>query len=216
MENNKREWPPVRRPRRRGFNIRPVAMVLALVLLVGAAVGGTIAWLIDDTDPIANTFTVGNIDIALTETFNTDSDGDQENDKWFGKMVPGCTIDKDPKVTVVGGSEDCWLFVEVVESTNLDSFINYEVADGWKELSAGIYYREVAASDIDQKFGVLKDDEVSVLAGVTKDMMDAIEDGSATSPTLTFTAYAIQQAGLTDQNTDGTVDAVDAWKLISS
>ena len=41
MENNKREWPPVRRPRRRGVNIRPIALALALVLLVGAAVGGT-------------------------------------------------------------------------------------------------------------------------------------------------------------------------------
>ena len=195
MENNKREWPPVRRPRRRGINIRPIALLLALVLLIGGAVGGVVAWFIDQTDPVENTFTVGNIDIALEESNNLNL-----------KMVPGCTIKKDPLVTVEGGSEDCWLFVEIVESTNLDSFINYEVADGWKELSAGIYYREVAASDIDQKFGVLKDDEVSVLAGVTKDMMDAIEDGSATSPTLTFTAYAIQKAGFDD--------AAAAWEKV--
>ena len=83
---------------------RTLALILALVLVFGAAVGGTIAYLTDTTDPVTNTFTVGNIDITLAET------------KDDFKMVPGCDIAKDPKVTVTANSEDCWLFVKIDES----------------------------------------------------------------------------------------------------
>ena len=183
MENNKREWPPVRRPRRRGINIRPVALLLALVLLIGGAIGGVIAWLTDNSGPVENTFTVGNIDIDLAESQDLDL-----------KMVPGCDIVKDPLVTVVKDSEACWLFVEITESANLDNFITYAVADGWTELEGveGVYYREVGASDDNQEFAVLANDKVTVKTDVTKAMMDAINDGTATDPTLTFTAYAVQ------------------------
>ena len=98
---------------RRNRRILMTVCLLALVMVV--SVGATIAWLTDTTDPVTNTFTVGNIDITLAET------------KTDFKMVPGNTIDKDPKVTVVGGSEDCWLFVKVEESDNLDDFITYTV-----------------------------------------------------------------------------------------
>ena len=227
MENNKREWPPVRRPRRRGINVRPIALLLALVLLIGGTVGGVIAWFIDITAPVQNTFSVGNIDITLSETFNTDSNSDNDADKWVGKMVPGAELPKDPKVTVTGGSEACWLFVKVekkgkavVDTTEkvFDDFISYELADNWIELEgqSGIYYRQVTASDADQEFAVLKDNKVTVKSGVTKGMMDALGTDSAEQLSLTFTAYAIQQANLTDQNSDSIVDAKDAWELIST
>lgn len=162
---------------------KSIALVLALVLVVGGVVGGTIAWLTDKTEEIKNTFTVGNIDITLAET-TTDY-----------KMIPGETIAKDPVVTVVGGSEACWLFVEITESDNLDDFITYAPAAGWTVLEENVIYREVAAAEADQIFAVLEGDEVTVNGGVTKAMMDAIEDGTATEPTLTFKAYAIQKAG---------------------
>ena len=161
---------------------KSIALVLALVLVVGGVVGGTIAWLTDETQAVTNTFTVGNIDIDLTETTGENY-----------KMIPGKTLDKDPKVTVKAGSEDCWLFVEITESANLDDFITYAPAAGWTELEAGVYYREVAASDADQEFAVLEGDEVTVDGGVTKAMMDAITE--KTQPTLTFKAYAIQKEG---------------------
>lgn len=200
MENNKREWPPVRRPRRRGINIRPVAMALALVLLVGAVVGGTIAWFIDETPAKENIFTVGNIDIDLTET------------KTDFKMVPGCTIDKDPKVSVTDGSEDCWLFVKIDESANLDEFITYAVATGWTagdgtSIPGNVWYRSVMADDTERVFSVLTGDEVTVKDTVTKKMMDALTD--ATRPTLTFTAYAVQYY----ETNDTPMDVAAAWAL---
>ena len=117
---------------------KTLALVLALTLLVAGVVGGTLAWLTDQTAEVKNTFTVGDINIGLTET-TTDY-----------KMVPGNTIAKDPTVTVKANSEACWLFVKVTESANLDDFITYAIATGWTELEAGVYYREVPASAADQ------------------------------------------------------------------
>ena len=162
-----------------------LALALSLALAVAIGIGGTLAWLTDTTPELKNTFTVGNIGIDLDETA-----------KNF-KMVPGQTIAKDPKVTVKAGSEACYLFVEVKRSENLGEFITYDIAGGWTALNEsthpGVYYREVTTNTNDQSFDVLASNAVSVKNTVTKSMMDKLEDG--TRPTLTFTAYAVQQAG---------------------
>lgn len=157
---------------------KTLALVLALTLLVAGVVGGTLAWLTDQTAEVKNTFTVGDIYIGLTET-TADY-----------KMVPGNTIAKDPTVTVKANSEACWLFVKVTESANLDDFITYAIATGWTELEAGVYYREVPASAADQTFSVLAGDAVTVKNDVTRTML---ETAKTDAPTLTFKAYAIQR-----------------------
>ena len=53
---------------RRNVSNKTVAILLALVLAIGCAVGGTLAWLISKTDPVVNTFTYGDINIGLEET----------------------------------------------------------------------------------------------------------------------------------------------------
>ena len=159
---------------------KTLALVLALTLLVAGVVGGTLAWLTDQTAEVKNTFTVGDINIDLTET-TADY-----------KMVPGNTIAKDPTVTVKANSEACWLFVEVTESENLDTFITYAIAEGWTTLPGvdGVYYREVSASNADQTFPVLAGNTVTVKSDVTKTML---ETAKTDAPTLTFKAYAIQR-----------------------
>ena len=159
---------------------KTLALVLALTLLVAGIVGGTLAWLTDQTAEVKNTFTVGDINIGLTET-TTDY-----------KMVPGNTIAKDPTVTVKANSEACWLFVQVTESTDLKDFITYAIAEGWTALPGvdGVYYREVPASAADQTFSVLADDAVTVKSDVTRTML---ETAKTDAPTLTFKAYAIQR-----------------------
>ena len=64
---------------------------LAVVLVLCCAVGGTLAWLTQKTDAVVNTFTVGDINITLTET-------EREY-----KMVPGNTIDKESHRHGTGG-----------------------------------------------------------------------------------------------------------------
>lgn len=183
---------PVRRRRRRN-PLKPMLIAMAVVLLLGCVTGGTLAWLTDKTDEVVNTFTTSNIDITLTETGAT-------NNRASFKMIPGYTIDKDPKVTVVEGSEDCWLFVKIDESDNLRSYVSYTVADGWNKLIEdkdgnplnGIYYRAVLTTAPEKAFSVLKDDKVTVLDTVTKTMMEDLAKEGATQPTLTFQAAAVQ------------------------
>lgn len=190
---------------------KKIALLLACVMAFGIAVGGTLAWLIDDTDPVVNTFAPSTINIDLTETFTKDTDGDGKADVWEKKMVPGDTLAKDPKVTVGANSEACWLFVKVEKSANFDTYMTYGIADGWKAVSGfdGVYYREVAASTAAQEFVVLKENKVTVKETVTKAQMD---DLTTDYPTLTFTAYAIQSANLKDGATAVTT-AEAAWKL---
>lgn len=147
------------------------------------------------TDSVKNTFTVGDINIDLTETTGETY-----------KMVPGNTLGKDPKVTVKAGSEACWLFVKVEESENFDAFMTYAIADGWTALSGvgGVYYREVSATDADTDFTVLKNNQVIVKEDVTKQQLQGVKDNL---PTMTFTAYAVQQ--------DNIADAATAWAKVT-
>lgn len=168
--------------------------MLSAALIVCATVAGTLAWLTDTTDPVVNTFTVGDINITLTESENLDL-----------KMVPGRTITKDPKVTVKAGSEACWLFVKVVKSGNFDSFMTFEIANGWTELTegSGVYYRIVgdksADGATDEPFPVISGNKVTVKNIVTKADLNGLTE--ATYPTLTFTAYAVQKDGINDATT---------------
>ena len=186
-------------------------LLLALVLIAGAAVGGTLAWLTDTTDAVQNTFTTSDIKIELAESENLDL-----------KMVPGCTIAKDPKVTVKAGSEKCYLFVKIEELNKFRDFMTYDMAvesNGtaiWTELTGvngvnGVYYRVVDASTADQVFYVLKGDTtypnglVTVKGEVTKAMMNGLTE--STYPTLTFTAYASQYM----KNNTAPFTAAEAW-----
>lgn len=86
--------------------------LLALVLVLGCAIGGTIAWLTDDAGPVTNTFTVGDINIDLNETTGTQY-----------KIIPGGESAKDPKLTVQSGSEKCYVYAYVENNLALNNSI---------------------------------------------------------------------------------------------
>lgn len=178
---------------------RSKALLLALcaVLLVAVSVLGTMAYLTSKTQVITNTFTVGDINIELTET---------KPESKQAKIIPGVDIEKDPKVTVKKDSEACWLFVKVEQTgTFVKDKVTYSVmtgADGWEALPDvdGVYYREVAAVTTDTDFYVLTGNTahpngvVIVSDELTKAEVDTIADGN--QPKLTFTAYAVQKEGI--------------------
>ena len=174
-----------------------VVAMLAVTLLIGCAIGGTVAWLTDKTTAVTNTFTYGDINIELTETKPTNKQA---------KIIPGVDIEKDPKVTVKANSEACWLFVKVEKAgTFVDGKVTYSIADGWTKLTGvtgvdNVYYREVNAVTADNDFAVLKGNVVTVSDTLTKEDIKNI----TTNPTLTFTAYAVQQENIPD--------AATAWK----
>ena len=203
MSDYKRNPRGARRARKSLSRKALVVLSLMMVLAV-AAVGGTIAWLTDTTETVTNTFTTSDIDITLTETGVTSSDGAMVNSY---KMVPGYTITKDPTVHVLANSEKCYLFVKVEKSTNFNSFLSYTMADGWTELPevAGVYYRTVESKTTNQDFAVIKDNTVTVLSTVTKEAMNKLTTDSY--PTLKVTAYATQYM----KNNTESFTAADAW-----
>ena len=185
--------------RRRSVGMKTFVAMLALVLVIGCAVGGTVAWLTAQTGPVVNTFTYGDINITLSETTGDDY-----------KIIPGVDIEKDPKVTVEANSEACWLFVKVdKEGTFVANKVTYSIADGWTQgdgtkIPANVYYRAVDAVNNDTDFAVLKDNKIYVSEELTKGDLQSI----TAQPKLTFTAYAVQK--------DGIADAATAWAKVST
>ena len=187
---------------RRGLGGKAVTAMLALTLVLAAywAVGGTAAWLAAKSEPIASTFTFGDINITLTET------DPQEQPI---KIIPGVDIPKDLKVTVQANSVDCWLFVKVVETgTFVENKVTYFIDDGWtkgdgSQIPTNVYYREVNTATDDSVFSVLMGDKITVSNELTKADIENI-----TGPTLTFTAYAVQREGIDT--------AADAWTRIDT
>lgn len=202
--------------KRRGVTSKTLVLALVLMMVVGATIGGTIAWLTDTSDTVVNTFTDSDIEITLAES---DTDLNTAGEQHDYKMVPGYTITKDPKVTVETGSEKCYLFVKLEKANNFDSFLTYEIADGWTPLTDanndgiaddGVYYRIVDTAEMGTAYSVLKDDQVMVQGTVTKEMMDALTE--QTYPKLTVTAYASQF----NKTATESFDVNTAWTNISS
>ncbi|MBE5786917.1 MAG: hypothetical protein E7324_05170 [Clostridiales bacterium] len=169
-----------------------------MVLLIAAAVafcgiaGGTVAFIMARSAPVQNVFIMEGIAIDLTET----PAGEGSNGENRYEMVPGALIDKDPQVTVRGGSMAAWVFVKLEKSENFDAFMTYAPAEGWLPLEdvENVYYRAVEADEEDQIFRVLEDNQVKVKDDVTVLALRALTE--ETFPTLTITAYAVQQAGV--------------------
>lgn len=170
---------------------KALLMVLAAALIVAASIGGTLAWLSDKTTAITNTFTAGDVEIELDETTGTTY-----------TLVPGATIAKDPTVTVIANSEDCYVFVKVTNPLGQGITLDIASAD-WQVVSTSgndTVYKyigsEANANDI-----ILKNAAAVELAVFTTVTVPSTLT-SLTGGQIAVTAYAVQAnnlpAGLTD------------------
>ena len=166
--------------------LKVIAIVLCAATLVVASVAATVAYLTMKTPTVKNTFTSGNIEITLEQTSQLN----------VPKMVPGQEFTVNPRVTVKEESENCYLFIQIEESDNFDTFLSYEVAAGWTELTDGsnIYYREVNYNVADQVFDVIKGDKITAKVDCTKQQYTELNG----APFMKFTAYAVQKVGIAD------------------
>lgn len=193
-----------------------VVAMLAVTLLIGCAIGGTVAWLTAKTDSVINTFTYGDINIDLWETkdgMHTESrlneNGYVVNARSDLKIIPGVDLPKDPTVTVKAGSEACWLFVKVEKSgTFVTDKVTYAIDNTvWTQLDnvAGVYYKKIdTLTASDTNYNILQDKKVTVSQELTKSEINSIEEGQK-NPTLTFKAYAVQL--------DAAQTAAGAWAI---
>ncbi len=181
--------------RRRSISGKMFVTMLAVVLLVGCIIGGTVAWLTDKTDPITNTFTYGKVNITLQETTGENY-----------KIVPGVNIKKDPSVTVEGGSEPCYVFVKVEENgTFVEGKVTYRMSVFWTELEGvdNVWYLKAGGVVNPQTISILANDQITVSENLTMEEIKQV----GTAPTLTFTAYAVQQSG--------SANAAEAWAKVN-
>lgn len=116
------------------------AISLTVSLLAIAALGATLAYF-TDTKTVTNTFTMGNVKIALTEP-NWASSGVID-----GKTIyPGEALKKDPTVKNIGANP-CVVRLQVTMPDGFEDLISIEtdyetnkLGENWKKHSDGYYY----------------------------------------------------------------------------
>lgn len=115
---------------------KTLLLMLCAVVLVVSSVLGTVAYLTSEAE-VKNTFTVGKVQIKLEETNQiTRTDGTVGLDL---HLLPGIPVDKDPTVTVLQNSEDCYVRMKVAVANVTEM----------KAAFAGLKYTGVHGSDID-------------------------------------------------------------------
>jgi predicted ribosomally synthesized peptide with SipW-like signal peptide len=187
---------------------RTKALLLALsaVLLVVSTVMATMAFLTSKTEVVKNTFTVGNVNITLDEAKvneygkPVDANGNEvllanaprQTTNTY-KLLPGHTYTKDPIVHVTKGSEECWLFVRVVDQIadiqDATTVAAQMAAKGWAlvtgQTDVWAYNTKVDARNEAKDIPVFDSFKITGTADV------AAYDGK----TITVQAYAIQADG---------------------
>lgn len=204
---------------------RILLTVCSAALLVCVTVGATVAYL-TSTATVTNTFSVGNVSIKLDEAkANPDGSLVPNADRVKAnsyKLLPGHTYNKDPMVTVLKGSESCYVKMTVTFSkaaeldaiftpngANMTSIFKGYDSTNWidkgntKDTAANTrtyefwYKAAVAAPDGDVALDALFD-SITVPGTITNDQLATLKD-----MTITVNAYAIQA--------DGFANAEAAW-----
>lgn len=145
-------------------NVLMMALSLALVAVI--AVGGTLAYLTADTGTLTNTFefTTKNIALKLEETaykadsssfygYNVEGIGDASSKTvnatgtddgiTYTDIVPGAQISKEPKLTVVADSVDCYVYALVTGVTDTQSDTSFWTVfntEKWTKVDVGDDY----------------------------------------------------------------------------
>lgn len=104
-----------------------VALSMAVLMLAVCVIGGTLAYFTDTTEAKVNEFTVGNVDINLTEP------------KWKGDatLMPGKSYAKDPTITVGAKSQDAYVFLKL-DMNKYVSLVNLMGVDAYKNHIGGL------------------------------------------------------------------------------
>lgn len=140
---------------------KALAVSLCAILLVVASVMGTMAYL-TSTETVKNTFTVGNVSIKLDEA-KVNEDGkpiegaDRVKENSY-HLMPGHKYTKDPTVTVLKGSDDSYVRMNVTVkfknklndttlATKLDEiFLGYD-ANEWERKGDRVITTETDEKD---------------------------------------------------------------------
>ena len=193
---------------------RTMIFVTAMVLLFAMVTGSTLAYMTSKTATVQNTFTYGNVLITLDEA-PVNSDGQATNGARVTantyRLFPGKTYDKDPTVHVDADSEDCYLFVRVVnpisgiEDADGDTIAKQMQDRGWTLVSGKTnVYAYNGTSQGTTTATVSKGENIKVFETVT------IADDAKFAGTygqVTIEAFAVQAEGF--------ASAAAAWTAVA-
>lgn len=174
------------------MNKRKILLLAAAVCMIAIlAVGGTLAYFTDTTDVKKNTFTVGNVDIELTEP-----EWDKQGSEDAPEVYPGEALAKDPTVTNTGANPcfvrvkveglDCLKEVGASDIIVRTDYTDNKLGDNWVQHTDGLYYytKVLAKGEVtDALF-----DQIVIPTDLTNG------DGK-TEFDIDVTAYAVQAQG---------------------
>lgn len=215
---------------------KAIVALVALVMILAIGIGGTLAYLTDNTEEVKNTFVVGSIgDLSVAETGAENVQGSEDKQQQF-VIVPGVDLKKDPTVTYTpyAGDEyqdlNAYVFVEIKATGWEENDGAYDVNDvvswsvnktDWTELSVNgdtaVYYHlyEVPGEGEDEIDSVVLP-VMATLSGAangetinveTSITMNDIDDVAAAAGNIVIKAYAIQQGSF--------ADAAAAWAAVN-
>ena len=181
------------------------AAIISLVCIIALAVSvpKTISYLSASSEKVVNTFAAGAISLTLDEA-KVDGNGQETDDSRVTentyKIVPGRTLDKDPTVTVLEGSEVCYVFLYVDDPLSLGTYADYFTVDyssDWiKAAESGtasiyVYKTTVDASEDDVELPAIFT-QIKISIDLTSEQAAALEGTE-----ITVKAYAVQTENIT-------------------
>ena len=202
--------------------------IMSLFLVAVILISSAFAYLTDTEEKI-NTFTMGEVDIELTEP---NYDPSNSTDLWAGKVMP-----KDPTVKNVGINDAyVYMMVEVPKASSLKivgddntsslkenyPLFNFTANDGWTLIKSQV--ASDAAPYEDEAYDyylyaydtkLAKDESATLFnnvtfANITSDFARALAEQENPELDVTVTAYAIQS------DLANAADAATAWNLYAN
>ena len=165
-----------------------IVTIALVIALLATCFAGTYAYL-TDSYAIANTFTVGNVYIELTETGAV-------NGKNAYHLIPNNSYTKDPTITLKAGSENAWIAAKITFSNK----------DAYALLSGGVLNTDAVILEWDEnvlyvyvKASQVAEEKIELFKALTiPETWDNADMDKLKGMKIDVAAYAVQANGFND------------------
>lgn len=177
-----------------------VSVLAAVCLIAVVGVGSTLAYF-TDSDAATNVVTMGHVDIELDEP---QFSAENENNT-IENVVPNQQITKDPTITVVAGSESCYLraAIEISDSLTAEQaealLENINVGEDWVLSEDGYFYFQNRVEKADDNQEIVLFDTVVIPETWGNEVADLTFE-------INITAEAIQADNFAPTEADGVIN----------
>ena len=193
---------------------------MSLALVACISVGATLAYLSDNTGTMTNTFKFGALEVTQKETDGTNNVFNSGS-LTYEDLVPGDTVEKEVKISLMDHKVDAYVYVAVKNSNNtLVKYGNGEdtsfvagVASDWKKVESAEgkdYYLYVYTGNTDAAKAVTHFTDSVLFTNAQVQNADAGSDTVGADTTIKIASYAIQADHVTGYE-DKAIDYFDSY-----